>query len=293
VQAAILEEGAVREGHRVLLSTFRELAEAVESAHGELPEPEVLSATVSFLRESLLPFATLEERSLSDSLELREETGFEHAFLAVEIDALDAEVSAVLGSAPLPPFERERAFAAVRRRVHRIGAVLELHVLKAEDRPHETAGMEGAEPDRVPGEAETHTVREMTPARVHAFLGRRDWGVLATQGADFPYAVPVSYGFDGEAVYVATRAGQKARYLGENGAVCLTVLQVEDGARWSSVVVRGSATPVHDLRGKLHAVATLVRQRRGGTPLTAADLARLRGARIFRITPLEVSGRER
>lgn len=76
-------------------------------------------------------------------------------------------------------------------------------------------------------------------AEVHRFLLRHDWGILCTVGEGRPYAVPVSYGFDGRHLYVASGAGPKRRNLKGCLAVCLTAAEVEDGSHWNSVVVAG------------------------------------------------------
>jgi uncharacterized protein len=55
-----------------------------------------------------------------------------------------------------------------------------------------------------------------------------------------PYAVPVTYAFDGEAIYVAINGGRKLSALVRNPALCLTVADVECADRWKSVVVVGS-----------------------------------------------------
>lgn len=134
-------------------------------------------------------------------------------------------------------------------------------------------------------------VREMDRGELHLYLRGHGWGVLSTLHEGRPYAVPVSFGFDGEDVYVASGPGRKLRALEGSPGVCLTVADVTDRTRWSSVVVIADAIPVHSLRERLHALSTLRRQQAEGGPPSAKDLARAAGATVFRLSPLEVSGR--
>lgn len=135
--------------------------------------------------------------------------------------------------------------------------------------------------------------REMDSGEIQRFLLRQDWGTLATVGGGRPYAVPVSYGFDGHHLYVASGPGRKRHNLEECAAVCLVITEVVDGGQWSSVVVSGEAHPVKDLAGKLHALNILRRQRVHGAPPSASDIARAARAMLFRIVPDEVTGRVR
>ena len=280
-------EATIREGHRGLLTTFRELAHDLEGEGRRLPDAEVLRALVAFLRQSLIPFGHWEDRHPGGCPEVAEDDAFEHAFLAVEIDALAAAAAEIdrAGAAP------DAVAARIRRHVHRVESVLELHVQKAEDRAG-AAASPGAGPRDASGKG-TRATRDMESAEIQQFLRRQEWGVLCTVGDGTPYAVPVSYGFDGRFLYVASGPGRKRRNLEANAAVCVTVSEVESGDRWSSVVATGEARPVTDLRGRLQALDAIRRQRKSGAPPSAADLARIAGASIFRITPTQLTGRTR
>lgn len=285
-----LSQAAVAAGHRDLLATFAEFRDALEGSGGA-PDAEGLRGAVAFLRQGVIPFSREEERVLGFRGAEAEALTFEHAFLAAEIGALAAEVAALLDAAP-PAAEREHAAALVRRRADRIQAVLELHVLRGEDRGIVASP---ARPVDAPGAPARHgrpRPRELAPEEVDALLRSRWWGTLSTVGAGGLYSVPVSYGWDGESLYVATRPGRKARNLEEDGRVCLNVAEVESGDRWRSAVVSGRAEPVSGVAATLSAL-NAIRRQRPGRPVTAADAARLARARVFRIVPAEVSGRAR
>ena len=272
--AAVLDPlagAAIRVGHREMLATVAELTDEVERGGGA----EAAGAAVAFLRHSVLPFARREEAALAGLPEVREGAAFEHAFLAAEVDALAAEV-------------REDDGRAVLRRMYRIQAALELHAAREEDRDSADSW---TPPAPVPEDAPRRGPREMTRGEVHAFLAARTWGMLATADADGPYAVPVSYGWDGEALYVATGPGRKLRHLESSPALCLTVPGVEGGDRWRCVVARGRAESVDGTAARLRALALVHRQRDARPSL--ADAARAARARVFRIAPAELTGRAR
>jgi nitroimidazol reductase NimA-like FMN-containing flavoprotein (pyridoxamine 5'-phosphate oxidase superfamily) len=135
-------------------------------------------------------------------------------------------------------------------------------------------------------------VREMDLVEVQVFLRRQTWGVLSTLHNGRPYAVPVSYGFDGSYLYLASGRGRKLSSLESNPAVCLTVTDVVDGSQWTSVVAMGDAIAVNDLRGRVHGLNVIRRQQPDALP-NPKDLARAAGSTVFRIVPHELSGRTR
>lgn len=81
-----------------------------------------------------------------------------------------------------------------------------------------------------------------------------------------PYLIPVSFGYDGEAVYIHTgRVGKKIGFFEGNPRVCLSfVSQVEirpdqeEACEWSfafsSVIAEGSISEISDLEGKTSAL---------------------------------------
>lgn len=287
--SAALSPVAVREGHRRLLETFRELADLGPASRGGTPLPEDLRALVSFLRHSVLAFASREDRS-GQGDPLADVGAFEHAFLAAEIDALARSIEGLRGWAA-----GELAAAdldGVRRHLQRIDAVLELHVQRIEDAAPEpgVAAPPGASAEPAIDEPRSSRTRAMSMEEIADFLRARNWGVLATHGPAGAYAVPISYGFGGGTVYFATGPGRKLSNLLADPLVCFTIPNVETANRWESVVISGRAVPVTGVRERAVALNALRRQRGAGVP-TAADLARLAKARLFRIEAAEMSGR--
>lgn len=138
-----LDALAIHCGHHDLLDTLHELLADVERPEGL--DEEGLRAALAFLRQGLVPFARREERALGATGEARESAAFEHAFLEAEIDRLDREAGPLLRSGPpVREEEREEATARVRRTLCRVAAVLELHVLKEDERVSRTSPPPGA-----------------------------------------------------------------------------------------------------------------------------------------------------
>jgi len=281
-------EVMIRDRHRELLSTFREFTRSLDGMEPAEPDPASLHAVIAFLRQGLLPCAHGEEGQLDGRAVITEDAAFEHAFLNAEIDALVTAVADLRRDA-----ERNRSelLQCILRSAYRIEAVLELHVQKAEDRESLFFAPGSLREDH--SEATAGLSTKMDSGEVHRFLMRHAWGMLCSVGEGRPYAVPVSYGFDGRDLYLASGPGRKLRNLEACPAVCLTIADVENGSHWSSVVVSGDAHPVIHVRRKLHALKTLHRQRPTGVPPSATDIARLARASIFRIVPDEITGRVR
>lgn len=277
-----LDRTSIQRGHRELLATFREFVQPLACPAGT-PEMEELRGLVAFLRESVMGFARREEASLAPGEEARESAAREHAFIAAEADRLANEVTALMRARREPGPECEARLARIQRLSHRIEAVLEVHLLRDEECAPESPDPAG------PAAREGHAANEMTAAEASEFLRSHRWGVLCTVGGGRPYAVPVSYAFDGRHFYLATGPGRKADNLDSSPSVCLTVPDVVDGENWRSVVVTGEAHWLTDLPGRLRALRLLMREREGA--LSARDLARAARARVLRVAATEISGR--
>jgi nitroimidazol reductase NimA-like FMN-containing flavoprotein (pyridoxamine 5'-phosphate oxidase superfamily) len=154
-----------------------------------------------------------------------------------------------------------------------------------------TAGVAPCPPFR----AGSRQARAMSDAEVDAFLRAARWAVLATSERDGPYAVPVAFGVDRGACYIASGQGRKLDNIRRSPGVCLTVVEVGDardaGANWRSVVLRGTAEPVTGLSEKLRGFGALRRQFRGTATLTPEDVKRFARAGLLRVTPTEITGR--
>ncbi len=134
--------------------------------------------------------------------------------------------------------------------------------------------------------------RELRSDEVEEFLRAHSWGVLGTSLDDVPYAVPVIYGYDGEDFYVIMVQGKKTGILAENPRVSLTVVDVQEpGMDWRSVIIDGRVEWVTGVRGWLHAMVTLRRQRGNEAGASLKEAKRLARAKVARIVPDEITGR--
>lgn len=286
----------IRDGHRSLLAGFRGFADCFFHASDGAEDLDGMRAAISFLRESLLPFARWEEGSEVAGSALAEEMTFEHAFLAVEIDALDAAVRDFAASRSAEGTGASGSLARVLRHATRLEAVLELHASKAEEResfrmagePTGSDSLDGGTGSSVDG---SRRPRPMEGIELDRLLAGSEWGVLCTYGDDRPYGVPVSFALERGEIYVCTGPGRKQRNLERHPAVCLTVARVHDGSRWQSAVISGSVEWVTAIQERARVLRAFHRKRGTGAQVTAADIARLARARIARIRVEEISGR--
>ncbi len=133
--------------------------------------------------------------------------------------------------------------------------------------------------------------RALSPAEVHGALSEIGWGLLATEAAGQPYAVPIAYGFDGRRIYVGMAPGRKLRTLEGNPRICLTVANVVSLSDWVSIVITGQVRWLERLPDRARAIRALVQQRRGGKRLGAEQAPRLARARLAYIEIESMTGR--
>ncbi|MBO4365041.1 MAG: pyridoxamine 5'-phosphate oxidase family protein [Eggerthellaceae bacterium] len=107
----------------------------------------------------------------------------------------------------------------------------------------------------------------MDEKEAHELLGRCLYGVLSTVCSDGqPYAVPISYGYDGTRIvlHCAADVGQKLENLRADARVCFTVVgDVETlpgkfSTLYESVVVLGTANQIEDSDEKKEALHLLI-----------------------------------
>jgi hypothetical protein len=130
-----------------------------------------------------------------------------------------------------------------------------------------------------PGEI-TRVLRDGTVGRIGAHDGGRT------------YVVPVTYVYDGDAVYGHSTFGQKIRMMRRNPNVCFQVDEIDGMANWRSVIAQGT---YEELRGDMAtAAAKLIRARIGTltTSETAGPAGRSGRTHVsYRIRLKEKSGR--
>ena len=120
---------------------------------------------------------------------------------------------------------------------------------------------------------------ELTPEQINAVLFNEVVGRIGCHGEGRTYIVPVTYAFDGDAVYAHSAEGLKIRMMRANPDVCFQVDQRENLANWRSVVAWGV---YEELQGKeaMDALQILVTRL---MPLVASETLRLPDGRYFAI----------
>jgi uncharacterized protein len=112
---------------------------------------------------------------------------------------------------------------------------------------------------------------ELTPEQINAVLFNEVVGRIGCSGEGRTYIVPITYVFDGDAVYGHSAEGLKIRMMRANPNVCFQVDQRENLANWRSVLAWGV---YEELQGKaaFDALQLLVARL---TPLTLTETLRL------------------
>jgi nitroimidazol reductase NimA-like FMN-containing flavoprotein (pyridoxamine 5'-phosphate oxidase superfamily) len=80
---------------------------------------------------------------------------------------------------------------------------------------------------------------ELTADRIEHMLYLEVVGRIGCHAAGRTYVVPISYIYDGEAIYAFSFEGLKLRMMRENPDVCFEVDRFDTLANWESVVVQG------------------------------------------------------
>jgi nitroimidazol reductase NimA-like FMN-containing flavoprotein (pyridoxamine 5'-phosphate oxidase superfamily) len=98
---------------------------------------------------------------------------------------------------------------------------------------------------------------ELDSDQIERILGGEVVGRIGCHDAGRPYVVPVTYVYDGVAVYGHSTEGQKLHMMRTNPFVCFEVEQINDLANWRSVIAWGV---FEELAGKdeQHALQLLI-----------------------------------
>jgi nitroimidazol reductase NimA-like FMN-containing flavoprotein (pyridoxamine 5'-phosphate oxidase superfamily) len=135
---------------------------------------------------------------------------------------------------------------------------------------------------------------KLTRRQIDAVLEGSTIGRIGVSADGRTYVVPVTYVYDGDAVYGHSVLGQKIQMMRKNPEVCFEVDEVTDMANWRSVIAQGH---YEELAGDVAvAAAKLIAARLG--PLTTSETAgpsgRARGSKpqiSYRIRLAERTGR--
>lgn len=86
---------------------------------------------------------------------------------------------------------------------------------------------------------------ELTPEQINAVLFSEVVGRVGCYSESRTYVVPITYVFDGDAVYAHSAEGLKIKMMRANPHVCFQVDQRDNLANWRSVVAWGVYEELH------------------------------------------------
>lgn len=106
-------------------------------------------------------------------------------------------------------------------------------------------------------------MRDMTRKEIIDFISYFTWGTLVGVEAGKPYAVELSYGFDGTYIYCGSMpGGRMARCIRGNADVVFKICECDWGySRYRAVIVEGRAERMTAREDIMRAVAQIARQR--------------------------------
>ncbi|MBV9056171.1 MAG: pyridoxamine 5'-phosphate oxidase family protein [Candidatus Eremiobacteraeota bacterium] len=93
---------------------------------------------------------------------------------------------------------------------------------------------------------------ELTPEAIESLLHSEIFARIAyVDRRGVPYIVPITYAYDGEAIYGYSLLGAKIEYMSAHPEVCVEVDKIESAADWRSVTARGTFRQVHGQAAEL------------------------------------------
>lgn len=142
-----------------------------------------------------------------------------------------------------------------------------------------------------PGQLSEPPFNELTPEQIDRILRSEHIGRIGCHAGGKTYVVPMSYVYDGQAIYGHTGDGMKLRMMRENPDVCFEVDRAINVKEWQSVICWGRFEELHgeDARRALQLLVEHVGQSLPAAPVPKA----LQGhwAVVYRIVLTRVSGR--
>jgi uncharacterized protein len=92
---------------------------------------------------------------------------------------------------------------------------------------------------------------DLTPEEIDAVLREQAIGRIGCYAFGRPYVVPITYAYDGIAVYAHSREGLKLRAMRSNPGVCFEVDQMESLSEWKSVIAMGTFSELKEREAEL------------------------------------------
>lgn len=83
-------------------------------------------------------------------------------------------------------------------------------------------------------------IAKLNPEQIDNLLREEVIGRIACADGEFVYIVPVSYAYDGRAIYVHSLEGKKLDIMRKRPHVCFEADNIQDLSNWKSVIVQGT-----------------------------------------------------
>jgi len=82
-------------------------------------------------------------------------------------------------------------------------------------------------------------IGELNQESIFALLTRLHFGHLGVFGDGRVFVFPVSYGYDGDCIYVQSHEGLKVRLMRGHPEVCFEIEEIEGPGRWRTAIFHG------------------------------------------------------
>jgi nitroimidazol reductase NimA-like FMN-containing flavoprotein (pyridoxamine 5'-phosphate oxidase superfamily) len=135
-------------------------------------------------------------------------------------------------------------------------------------------------------------IGELNHASIQALLTRLHLGHLGVFGDGRVFVFPVSYGYDGDCIYVQSHEGLKVRLMRSHPEVCFEIEEIEGPGRWRTAIFHGMFEEVTSEAERDRAFAVIAGQ--GGIRAPDSIAPYLGGPEaivVYRIRVVEMSGR--
>lgn len=133
---------------------------------------------------------------------------------------------------------------------------------------------------------------ELSPEECRAVLEQGRVAHIAQIDRDEPYVTPMSYVVLGGEFFFRTGQGRRLEALRRDPRVCVEVSRRREDAGWESVLLRGRARIVEDLRLEAEAIAALLTKYHTESALGfSAPAVHPEERPVVAITPEQVTGR--
>ncbi len=99
---------------------------------------------------------------------------------------------------------------------------------------------------------------KLDTAQIEDVLRHQIVGRIGCHADGITYVVPISFAYDGEAVYAHTSEGMKVNMMRNNPKVCFQTDMMQDMGNWQSVIAWGDYEELNDSEQRTMALEKLV-----------------------------------